>query len=217
MPFPDRFLWGAATSAFQIEGSPLADGAGPSIWQRFARTPGMTVGGETGDVACDHYRRMPEDVALMRDLGLQAYRFSVNWGRVLPEGTGRVNEPGLDFYDRLVDRLTEAGIEPLLTLYHWDLPAALDARGGWLNRDVADWLADYLLNEAGVVTLPGNAFGPNGEGYLRLIFANSLENIQEALERVAAALAILAKVQQDKGTSPDLTGFRGHFSTYIHR
>jgi len=143
MPFPDRFLWGAATSAFQIEGSPLADGAGPSIWQRFARTPGMTVGGETGDVACDHYRRMPEDVALMRDLGLQAYRFSVNWGRVLPEGTGRVNEPGLDFYDRLVDRLTEAGIEPLLTLYHWDLPAALDARGGWLNRDVADWLADY--------------------------------------------------------------------------
>ena len=143
MPFPDRFLWGAATSAFQIEGSPLADGAGPSIWQRFARTPGLTVGGETGDVATDHYNRMPEDVALMRDLGLQAYRFSVNWGRVLPAGTGAVNAAGLDFYDRLVDRLTEAGIEPMLTLYHWDLPAALDARGGWLNRDVADWLADY--------------------------------------------------------------------------
>ncbi|MBC14324.1 MAG: beta-glucosidase [Rhodothermaceae bacterium] len=143
MSFPDGFLWGAATSAFQIEGSPLADGAGPSIWQRFARTPGLTVGGETGDVACDHYHRMPEDVALMRRLGLQAYRFSVNWGRVLPDGTGAVNGPGLDFYDRLVDRLAEAGIEPMLTLYHWDLPAALDDRGGWLNRDVADWLADY--------------------------------------------------------------------------
>ena len=143
MPFPDDFLWGAATSAYQIEGSPLADGAGPSIWHRFAHTPGRTVGGQTGDVACDHYRRMPEDVAMMADLGLQAYRFSVAWARVLPEGTGRVNGAGLDFYDRLVDRLAEAGIEPLLTLYHWDLPAALDDRGGWLNRDVADWFADY--------------------------------------------------------------------------
>ena len=143
MPFPTDFLWGAATSAYQIEGSPLADGAGASIWHRFAHTPGRTADGETGDVACDHYRRMPEDVALMKDLGLQAYRFSVAWGRVLPEGTGRVNAPGLDFYDRLVDRLAEAGIEPLLTLYHWDLPAALDDRGGWLNRDVADWFADY--------------------------------------------------------------------------
>ncbi len=143
MSFPDGFLWGAATSAFQIEGSPLADGAGPSIWQRFAATPGRMADGETGDVACDHYHRMPQDVELMARLGLQAYRFSVNWGRVLPGGTGAVNAPGLDFYDRLVDRLTEAGIEPMLTLYHWDLPAALDDRGGWLNRDVADWLADY--------------------------------------------------------------------------
>ena len=146
-PFPESFLWGAATSAYQIEGSPLADGAGPSIWQRFAHTPGRTAGGETGDVACDHYRRMPEDVMLMQSLGLQAYRFSVAWARVLPDGTGRINAAGLDFYDRLVDRLTEAGIEPLLTLYHWDLPAALDDRGGWLNRDAADWFADY----AGIV------------------------------------------------------------------
>ena len=142
-PFPPGFLWGAATSAYQIEGSPLADGAGPSIWHRFAHTPGKTAGGETGDVACDHYNRMPADVALMRSLGLEAYRFSVAWARVMPEGTGRVNAAGLDFYDRLVDRLGEAGIEPLLTLYHWDLPAALDDRGGWLNRDVADWFADY--------------------------------------------------------------------------
>ena len=142
-PFPDGFLWGAATSAYQVEGSPLADGAGPSIWQRFAQTPGRTVNGVTGDIACDHYRRMPSDVAMMREMGLQAYRFSVAWGRVMPEGTGRINDAGLDFYDRLVDELVAANIEPLLTLYHWDLPAALDNRGGWLNRDIADWFADY--------------------------------------------------------------------------
>ena len=135
--FPEGFLWGAATSAYQIEGSPLADGAGPSIWHRFSHTPGLVHGGETGDVACDHYRRFREDVALMKDLGLTAYRFSIAWGRVLPEGTGRVNEKGLDFYRRLVDALLEAGIAPAATLYHWDLPAALDDRGGWLNRDVA--------------------------------------------------------------------------------
>ncbi len=141
--FPEGFLWGAATAAHQIEGSPLADGAGASIWTRFAHTPGMTLGGDTGDVACDHYRRWREDVALMRELGLRAYRFSVSWSRVLPDGTGRVNQAGLDFYSRLVDALLEAGIEPLLTLYHWDLPAALDDRGGWLNRDCADWFAEY--------------------------------------------------------------------------
>ena len=141
--FPDGFLWGAATAAAQIEGSPLADGAGPSIWHRFAHTPGRTHNGHTPDVACDHYRRWKDDVAMMADLGLQAYRFSVAWGRVLPDGTGRVNERGLDFYERLVDALGEAGIQPFLTLYHWDLPAALDDRGGWLNRDVADWFADY--------------------------------------------------------------------------
>lgn len=143
MPFPADFRWGAATSAYQIEGSPLADGAGPSIWHRFAHTPGRTRNGETGDVACDHYRRWREDVGLMRDLGLTAYRFSIAWGRVLPEGTGRINDAGLDFYDRLVDALGEAGIRPFATLYHWDLPAALDNRGGWLNRDVAGWFAEY--------------------------------------------------------------------------
>ena len=145
--FPRDFLWGSATSAYQIEGSPLADGAGASIWQRFSRTPGMMVEGATGDVACDHYHRYRDDVRLMRELGLKAYRFSVAWGRVLPDGKGRVNSRGLDFYDRLVDCLLENGIEPLLTLYHWDLPAALDDLGGWLNADIANWFADY----AGVV------------------------------------------------------------------
>lgn len=141
--FPEHFLWGSATSAYQIEGSPLADGAGPGIWQRFAHTPGRIHDGDTGDIACDHYRRFRDDIALMSELGLTAYRFSVSWSRVMPEGKGRVNAPGLDFYERLVDALHEHGIEPLLTLYHWDLPAALDDRGGWLNPDIADWFADY--------------------------------------------------------------------------
>jgi beta-glucosidase len=141
--FPPGFLWGAATSAYQIEGSPLADDAGPSIWHRFVRTPDRVAGGDTGDVACDHYRRFKDDVALMKSLGLTAYRFSIAWARVLPEGRGRVNPAGLAFYERLVDALLEAGIRPMATLYHWDLPAALDDRGGWLNPDVADWFADY--------------------------------------------------------------------------
>ncbi len=141
--FPEDFLWGAATSAYQVEGSPLADGAGPSIWHRFSHSPGLTAGGETGDVACDHYRRWSEDVALMADLGLNAYRFSISWSRVLPDGRGRVNQAGLDFYSRLVDALLAKNIQPNVTLYHWDLPAALDDRGGWLNPDIAGWFADY--------------------------------------------------------------------------
>src|SRR5512134_3613906 len=124
--FPSGFLWGCATAAYQIEGSPLADGAGPSIWQRFSHTPGMTFNGDTGDVACDHYRRMEDDVDLMAGLGVNAYRFSIGWGRVLPEGRGRINAPGLGFYDRLVDALLARGIVPMATLYHWDLPEALD-------------------------------------------------------------------------------------------
>jgi beta-glucosidase len=141
--FPSDFLWGAATSAYQIEGSPLADGAGPSIWHRFVRTPGMVANGDTGDIACDHYRRMEEDVALMQRLGLKSYRFSIAWARVLPEGRGAINAKGLAFYERLVDTLLAHGIQPMATLYHWDLPAALDDRGGWLNPDVAHWFADY--------------------------------------------------------------------------
>jgi beta-glucosidase len=142
-PFPPGFLWGAATSAYQIEGAPLADGAGPSIWHRFAHTPGLTASGDTGDVACDHYHRYREDVSLMREIGLNAYRFSMSWSRILPAGTGAVNPRGLAFYDRLIDALLERDVQPLVTLYHWDLPAALDDRGGWLNPDVADWFVEY--------------------------------------------------------------------------
>jgi beta-glucosidase len=141
--FPEEFLWGAATSAYQIEGSPLADGAGPSNWHVFSHTPGRTHGGDTGDVAADHYRRYAEDVAIMRRLGLNAYRFSISWSRIVPAGRGPVNRAGIDFYSRLVDLLLENGIQPCVTLYHWDLPAALDDAGGWLNRDIAGWFGDY--------------------------------------------------------------------------
>jgi beta-glucosidase len=141
--FPRDFLWGAATSAYQIEGSPLADGAGPSNWHLFCQTAGRTANGDTGDVACDHYRRWREDIAVMGALGLQAYRFSLSWSRIVPQGAGAVNARGLDFYERLVDALLAAGIQPLPTLHHWDLPAALDERGGWTNRDSAGWFADY--------------------------------------------------------------------------
>jgi beta-glucosidase len=185
--FPDDFLWGAATSAYQIEGWPLADGAGPSIWHRFVQSPGLTESGDTGEIACDHYRRYPEDVKLMAELGLNAYRFSVAWPRVLPQGKGRVNPAGLGFYERLVDSLLEHGIQPLATLYHWDLPAALDDVGGWLNRDSADWFADYArvmfralgdrvpmwatINEPWVIT---------DGGYLRGLLAPGHRNLFEA-------------------------------------
>ncbi len=141
--FPAGFLWGAATSAYQIEGSPLAEGAGASIWHRFGHEPGRIAGGDTGDVACDHYRRWREDVALMADLGLTAYRFSIAWGRVLPDGDGTVNQRGLDFYSRLVDALLERGITPCATLWHWDTPDALHARGGWENPASERWFERY--------------------------------------------------------------------------
>lgn len=141
--FPAGFLWGAATAAFQIEGATKEDGRGESIWDRFCATPGKVRNGDTGDPACDHYHRWREDIALMKELGLQAYRFSIAWPRIIPDGDGPVNQAGLDFYDRLVDGLLEAGIRPFATLYHWDLPQALEDRGGWPNRATAHAFARY--------------------------------------------------------------------------
>lgn len=141
--FPDGFLWGAASSAYQIEGAAFEDGKGWSTWDMFSRKPGAIWNGQNGDVACDHYHRWREDVALLKELGIPAYRFSTSWPRILPDGTGKVNADGLEFYDRLVDALLEAGVEPWITLFHWDYPLALYHRGGWLNRDSADWFGEY--------------------------------------------------------------------------
>lgn len=141
--FPPGFVWGAATASYQIEGAVSADGREPSIWDTFCRTPGAIDGGDTGDVACDHYHRYADDVALMAELGLSTYRFSVSWPRIQPSGAGPANEPGLDFYDRLVDALCARGITPMATLYHWDLPQALEDAGGWPLRDTAERFAEY--------------------------------------------------------------------------
>jgi len=179
-PFPAGFLWGAATSAYQIEGAVGADGRGESIWDRFVREPGRIDNGDTGDVACDHYHRWREDLQLMQRLGLRSYRFSVAWPRVMPTGKEPVNKAGLDFYDRLVDGLLAAGIVPLVTLYHWDLPAALQDRGGWTHRDTAYRFRDYAaavfqrlgdrverwltVNEPYVAAILGHAFGVHAPG-----------------------------------------------------
>jgi beta-glucosidase len=178
--FPKDFVWGAATAAYQIEGAAGAEGRGPSIWDTFSHTPGKVAGGDTGDVACDHYRRHADDVRLMRDLGLAAYRFSVSWPRVLPAGAGAVNAAGLDFYDRLVDELLAARIAPYVTLYHWDLPQALEDAGGWAVRDTAYRFAEYVevvagrlgdrvgtwmtLNEPWVAAILGYGIGAHAPG-----------------------------------------------------
>jgi len=154
--FPDAFLWGAATASFQVEGAANEGGRAPSIWDRFCREPGRVLHGDTGDVACDHYHRLDADLDLMAELGLQAYRFSVAWPRVIPEGRGKVNEEGLDFYRRLVDGLRQRDILPVATLYHWDLPDTLGQAGGWLARDTAEAFGEYT---AVVADALGEAMG----------------------------------------------------------
>jgi beta-glucosidase len=180
--FPDGFLWGAATAAYQIEGAATEDGKGPSIWDTFSHTPGKVYHGETGDIACDSYHRYPEDIELLKRLGVGAYRFSVSWPRILPKGRGDVNPAGLDYYSGLVDALLEAGITPVPTLYHWDLPQVLqDDFGGWSGRDIAQAFADYAtvvaeklgdrvgrwitLNEPWVVSNVGYRWGRHAPGH----------------------------------------------------
>ena len=145
--FPDDFLWGTATAAYQVEGAVEEDGRGASIWDTFSHTPGKVVHGDTGDIACDQYHRLGEDLDLMSSIGIKAYRFSVAWPRIQPEGSGQANKKGLDYYRMLVDGLRDRGIEPMLTLYHWDLPQALEDRGGWTSRETSERFAEY----AGVV------------------------------------------------------------------
>ena len=149
--FPEGFRWGTATSSYQIEGAAAEDGRTPSIWDTFSRTPGKTFEGATGDVAVDHYHRYPEDIALMAEIGVNAYRFSISWSRILPTGAGAVNQRGLDFYARVVDGLLDKGISPAITLYHWDLPQELQDEGGWVNRDTSYRFADYAAIVTGAL------------------------------------------------------------------
>lgn len=187
--FPENFIWGAATAAYQIEGAYNIDGKGASIWDHFTHQPGNILHNHTGDIACDHYHQMPADVKLMQDLGLKSYRFSISWPRILPEGRGQINQKGLDFYKRLVDQLLKADISPMATLYHWDLPQKLQQIGGWVNRDVVKYFVDYAnllffqlgelvpqwitFNEPWVIAFCGHAFGEMAPGFT---------NYQTALE-----------------------------------
>lgn len=179
--FPDRFLWGAATAAYQVEGAAADDGRAPSIWDSFSHIPGKITNNENGDRACDHYHCYRDDVALMKELGLRAYRFSIAWPRVFPDGRGQFNNKGVDFYRALVDELLRAGIEPVITLYHWDLPQALQTEGGWANRETGNYFADYAaylfknfgdrvtkwitINEPQVISFLGNATGEHAPGF----------------------------------------------------
>ncbi|MCW2764534.1 MAG: Beta-glucosidase [Nocardioides sp.] len=177
---PPAFRFGTSTASYQIEGAATEDGKGPSIWDTFSAQPGRINDGSTGDVACDHYHRYDDDVALMKDLGVGGYRFSLSWPRIQPTGSGQVNQKGLDFYDRLIDSLLNSGVRPMVTLYHWDLPQALEDDGGWLNRATIDRFADFAsivgerfadrvehwvpINEPNVVTLMGYSVGMHAPG-----------------------------------------------------
>jgi beta-glucosidase len=203
--FPEDFLWGAAAASYQIEGAVDADGRAPSVWDTFCATPGKVENGDTGATACDHYHRYREDVALMKQLGLAAYRFSIAWPRILPQGTGQVNPAGLDFYDRLVDELLAAGIQPWATLYHWDLPQALEDRGGWPAREIVDAFAGYVdvvsrklsdrvkhwmtLNEPWVFTFLGYGTGEHAPG--RANFTDYLQAAHHALMAHGRATSVL--------------------------
>jgi hypothetical protein len=174
--FPDGFIWGAATASYQIEGAAREDGRGPSIWDTFTRTAGRVHAGHTGDVACDHYHRYVDDVALMADLGLASYRYSIAWPRIQPDGTGPVNVRGLDFYDRLTDELLGKGIDPVVTLYHWDLPQALEDRGGWAVRETAEAFAEYAHLKA-----RRDWFEPDADPKLEDLHAERFRGIRPAL------------------------------------
>ncbi|MEP7055203.1 MAG: GH1 family beta-glucosidase [Actinomycetota bacterium] len=187
LAFPADFMWGAATAAYQVEGAAQIDGRGPSVWDTFSHTPGRVQQNANGDVAVDQYHRFPQDVAMMKNLGLHSYRFSISWPRVMPTGHGTVNQKGLDHYRRLVDTLTEAGIVPLATLWHWDTPQALQDKGGWESRDTAKYFADYAdtiyqalgsdvptyltLNEPRTVVMVGYLLGIHAPGFTDLAAA----------------------------------------------
>ncbi len=209
--FPQDFIWGASTASYQIEGAWQEDGKGPSIWDNFCHTAGKIADNHNGDEACDHYHRYPEDVALMRDLGLDAYRFSTAWTRLFPQGRGQPNSKGCDFYDRLIDSLLDVGIQPWLCFYHWDLPQALQDKGGWTARDIVYWFADYagyvaeqygdrvehflMLNEPGSVAFLGHLLGQHAPGLSDInafLAATHHQNLAQGL-----ALKLLRELNAD--------------------
>jgi beta-glucosidase len=211
-PFPPGFTWGVATAAYQIEGAVHEDGRGDSVWDTFCRQPGAIRDGQTGDIAADHYHRWPADVALMSELGIGAYRFSIAWPRIQPDGSGAINAAGLDFYDRLTDALLAAGITPMPTLFHWDLPQPLEDAGGWMARDTAERFADYAavvadrladripmwitLNEPFVVTAFGYALGIHAPGKALMLDALATAHHQLLGHGLATAALRAASVSQ---------------------
>ncbi|MET7038202.1 GH1 family beta-glucosidase [Elizabethkingia miricola] len=202
--FGKDFIWGVSTAAYQIEGAHNLDGKGPSVWDKFVQKRNKIFRNHTGDIACDHYNRYIDDLYLMHSMNIRNYRFSVSWSRILPEGTGRINQAGIDFYNRLIDLSLELGITPWITLYHWDLPHSLEVKGGWTNRDVKDWFGDYVaicvknfgdrvknwmvLNEPTVFSAAGYFFGVHAPG------RKSIEGFLAAAHHAALAQAHGARV-----------------------
>ena len=225
MSFPSDFVWGAAAASHQIEGAWDQAGKGLSVWDIFSRQPGKVWEGHTGNLACDHYHRSAQDVALMQDIGLQAYRLSISWPRVLPEGTGMVNQAGLDFYDQLVDELLAAKIDPWITLFHWDFPYQLFLRGGWLNPDSPKWFAEYTrlivdrlsdrvshwitLNEAQCFIGMGHSSGEHAPG-LKLGLTETLLAGHHSLMAHGLAVEVIrtrARTSPLIGWAPVMSGF----------
>lgn len=212
LPFPPDFVWGTATAAYQIEGAVSEDGRGESIWDRFSHTPGKTKHGHTGDLACDHYHLYKKDIALMKSLGINSYRFSISWPRIIPTGEGPVNQKGLDFYQNLVEELLNQGLTPYITLYHWDLPQALEDQGGWTSRETTNRFAEYTdvvskklgdrvknwltINEPWCIAMLGYYQGVHAPG--RKSFKDALSASHHTLLAHAKALAAL------KANIPDL-------------
>jgi len=204
LALPPGFVWGASTSSFQIEGAAQEDGKGPSAWDKTCRVKDAIANGDTADLACDHYHRYAQDIALMRDLGLRAYRFSVAWPRLLPLGKGPVNEKGLDFYDRLIDGLLEAGIEPWLCLFHWDFPLALHDRGGWINRDSAGWFADYAALVARRYGDRVKHFATINEPSIFTLFGYAMDQAAPGLPNRSANLQVIHHVNLAHGAAVDV-------------
>lgn len=223
MSFPKKFLWGAASSAYQIEGAPEEDGKGPSIWDYFCRVEGAILNGDTGDVSCDHYHKYKEDVKLLKDLNIKAYRFSLSWPRILPEGTGKINSAGLGFYDKLVDKLLAADIIPFITLFHWDYPYELYCQGGWLNNDSFLWFGDYAatvtkalsdrvsnwitINEPSIFIGCGYGAGIHAPGLNRPMpeLLRCLHNVLKAHGKAVQAIRFNSKTVPSIGYAPSIT------------